>query len=204
VWWIALEAAIAKAPSIKVPVGGTVTLFDTSTPSARQATFDRLHDWLRSLPGEYHTEREISALCARHGVDEAAIPRELCLSWDELKKFADDPLVTIGAHTITHCNLARQSEATASFEMATSRARIEEALQRPVLHFAYPYGDEIAAGPARLRASSARIRAPVSPRPQDDLTGFGTHGGPLQRPFRGHATPLGLGGGHWITPAPCQ
>ena len=77
------------------------------------------------LPGERDVRREISALCARHGVDEAAICRELCMSWDELKPFADDPLVTIGAHTISHCNLAKQSEEIASHEMATSRARIE-------------------------------------------------------------------------------
>ena len=31
--------------------------------------------------------------------------------------------------------------------MAISRARIEDALQRPVLHLAYPYGDQPAAGP---------------------------------------------------------
>ena len=69
------------------------------------------------------------------------------MSWDELKAFADDPLVTIGAHTITHCNLAKQSEATPRSRSSTSRARIEAALQRPVLHLAYPYGDRIAAGP---------------------------------------------------------
>jgi hypothetical protein len=51
-------------------------------------------------------------LCTRYGVDQEAISRELCLSWDELKPFADDPLVTIGAHTITHANLARQGGAT--------------------------------------------------------------------------------------------
>ena len=86
------------------------TRLDTSTPAAKQAAFDRLHDWLRALPGEHDLQREIGALCARHGVDEAAICRELCMSWDELKPFAADPLVTIGAHTITHCNLAKQSE----------------------------------------------------------------------------------------------
>src|SRR2546430_13115878 len=75
-------------------------------------------------------QREISALCTRYDVDEAPIARELCMSWEELQAFADDPLVTIGAHTITHCNLARQSGETASFELATSRARIEAALQR--------------------------------------------------------------------------
>ena len=113
-WWVALESVIAKASAIEAPIGGTATRFDTATPAAKQAAFDRLHDWLRGLPGEHDLQREISALCARHGIDEAAICRELCMSWDELKPFADDPLITIGAHTITHCNLAQQPEATAS------------------------------------------------------------------------------------------
>src|SRR5258708_9730592 len=138
-WWVALERVIAKASSVEIPFGGNVTHLDASTPVAKQDAFDRIHDWLRALPGEHDQQREISALCTRHEVDEAAIARDLCLSWDELKPFADDPLVNIGAHTVSHCNLARQSEATASFEIATSRARIENALQRPVLHFFYPY-----------------------------------------------------------------
>ena len=112
-------------------------------------------------------QREISALCARHGVDEAAICRELCMSWDELKPFADDPLVTIGAHTITHCNLARQTEETAGHEMAASRARIESALAAPqVLHLAYPYGDRIAAGPREFAlARAAGFKTAVTTRP---------------------------------------
>jgi peptidoglycan/xylan/chitin deacetylase (PgdA/CDA1 family) len=83
-----------------------------------------------------------------------------------LKPFADDPLVTIGAHTITHCNLARQSEEVAAFEMATSRARIEHALQRPVLHLAYPYGDKIAAGVREFTlAKAAGFKTAVTTRP---------------------------------------
>jgi peptidoglycan/xylan/chitin deacetylase (PgdA/CDA1 family) len=118
------------------------------------------------LPGEHDIQREISALCARHGVDETTICRELCMSWDELKSFADDPLVTIGAHTITHCNLARQTEEIASHEMATSRARIEDALGRPVIHFAYPYGDKIAAGSREFAlARSTGFKTAVTTRP---------------------------------------
>jgi peptidoglycan/xylan/chitin deacetylase (PgdA/CDA1 family) len=160
-WWIALEMAIARASSIEVTIGGVATRLDTSGTAARPAAFDRLHDWLRSLPGEHDIEREIAALCARHGVDEAAICRELCMSWDELKPFADDPLVSVGAHSITHCNLARQSEEIASSEMAISRARIENVLQRPVVHLAYPYGDKDAAGPANSRW---RARPDTRPR----------------------------------------
>jgi peptidoglycan/xylan/chitin deacetylase (PgdA/CDA1 family) len=165
-WWIALEMAIAKTSSIEVKLGDVATRLDTSTPAAKQAAFDRLHDWLRGLPGEHDIQREISTLCARHGVDETAICRELCMSWDELKSFADDPLVTIGAHTITHCNLARQTEEIASHEMAVSRARIESALGRPVLHLAYPYGDKIAAGPREFAlAQSAGFKTAVTTRP---------------------------------------
>jgi peptidoglycan/xylan/chitin deacetylase (PgdA/CDA1 family) len=125
-----------------------------------------MHDWLRALPTEHDTQREISALCTRYDVDETPIARELCMSWEELKAFADDSLVTIGAHTITHCNLARQSEETASFELAESRARIEAAVQRPVLHFAYPYGDRIAAGRREFAlAKVAGFKTAVTTRP---------------------------------------
>ena len=165
-WWVALELAIARARSIEVEIGGAMLRLDTATASAKQATFDRLHDWLRALPGEHDIQREVSALCLRHGIDETAICRELCMSWDELKPFADDPLVTIGAHTVTHCNLARQREDVALHELAASRSRIENALQRPVLHLAYPYGDRIAAGPREFAlARSAGFKTAVTTRP---------------------------------------
>ncbi|MBR1230858.1 polysaccharide deacetylase family protein [Bradyrhizobium sp. AUGA SZCCT0182] len=165
-WWVAMELALAKASSIEVPIGGVVTRLDASTPVAKQLAFDRLHEWLRSLPGELDVQREISALCTRYDVDETKIARDLCMSWDELKAFADEPLVTIGAHTITHCNLAKQTEATASFEIATSRMRIEAALQRPVLHLAYPYGDKIAAGQREFTlAKAAGFKTAVTTRP---------------------------------------
>jgi peptidoglycan/xylan/chitin deacetylase (PgdA/CDA1 family) len=165
-WWVALERLIAKASSIEIKTGDAATRLDASTPAAKRAAFGQLHDWLRSLPSEQDVHREIAALCASHGVDEAAICRELCMSWDELKRFAGDPLVTIGAHTITHCNLARQTEASASHEMATGRARIEGALQRPVVHLAYPYGDKAAAGRREFAlARVAGFKTAVTTRP---------------------------------------
>ncbi|MDI1264215.1 MAG: polysaccharide deacetylase family protein [bacterium] len=165
-WWVALERVIAKASSIEVPIGGVATRLDASTPAAKQIAFDRMHDWLRALPGEHDMLREISGLCARYEIDETGVARDLCMSWDELKAFADDPLVTIGAHTVTHCNLAKQPEAVAASELATSRARIEEVLQRPALHLAYPYGDRIAAGPREFAlARAAGFKTAVTTRP---------------------------------------
>ncbi len=165
-WWIALERVIARTSSLEVTVSGVACRLDAETPAAKQAAYDRLHDWLRALPGGHDVRREISALCARYGVDEAAICPELCMSWDELKPLACNPLVTIGAHTISHCNLAKQTEETAHHEMTESRARIENALQRRVLHFAYPYGDRIAAGAREFAlARSAGYKTAVTTRP---------------------------------------
>jgi len=165
-WWAALEMVIAKACAVEATIDGVATRIDTSTPAAKHAAFDRLHDWLRSLSGRNDLAREIGTLCARHGVDEAAICRELCMSWNELKSFANEKLVSIGAHSVTHCNLAQQSEEIASAEMSTSRARIESSLQKAVTHLAYPYGDRLAAGAREFAlASTAGFKTAVTTRP---------------------------------------
>ncbi|MDU2922806.1 polysaccharide deacetylase family protein, partial [Bradyrhizobium sp.] len=114
---------------------------DASTQSAKCATFQRLHDWLRSLPSEHDIRREISALCA-------------------------EPLIEIGAHTVSHCSLAKQTEEMARSEITESRARIEAELQRPVLHMAYPYGDRAAAGPREfVLAAASGYKTAVTTRP---------------------------------------
>jgi peptidoglycan/xylan/chitin deacetylase (PgdA/CDA1 family) len=165
-WWIALEMVIAKTSSVEASIDGIATRIDTSTLAAKHAAFERLHDWLRALPGRDDLAREINALSARYGVDQAAICGQLCMSWDELKPFAAEPLVGVGAHSVTHCNLAHQPDEIARQEMATSRARIENALQRPVLHFAYPYGDKVAAGRREFAlAKDAGFKTAVTTRP---------------------------------------
>ena len=165
-WWVELERAIANADAIEVEIAGRMTRLEARTADEKQAAFDQLHDWLRALPGEHDVLRETASLCARHSVDPSAICRELCLSWDELKAFAADPLVTIGAHTITHSNLAKQREDVALNELKTSRALIEAALGRPVLHLAYPYGDKFAAGPREFAlAGAAGFKTAVTTRP---------------------------------------
>ncbi|WP_298258123.1 polysaccharide deacetylase family protein [Bradyrhizobium sp.] len=165
-WWVALEHLIAKASHIEAVIDGAAVRIDSSTLSAKRAAFERLHDWLRALPSRNDVAREVGALCTRHGIDPAEICRDLCLSWDELKPFAAEVLVSIGAHTLTHCNLAHEPSEIASEEIATSRSRIEDALQRPVRHFAYPYGDKAAAGKREFELTKAAgFQSAVTTRP---------------------------------------
>jgi peptidoglycan/xylan/chitin deacetylase (PgdA/CDA1 family) len=181
-WWIALERVIANADSIDVVIDGTQVHLDTTSFPGKEMAFDQLHEWLRGLPGEQDVRREMTALCASHGVDEAAISGELCMSWDELKPFARDPLVTIGAHSISHCNLAKLDGAAAMHEMASSRAQIEATLQCSVRHLAYPYGDRLAAGSREFAmAEKAGFQTAVTTRPGVIFADNGAHPTALPR-----------------------
>jgi peptidoglycan/xylan/chitin deacetylase (PgdA/CDA1 family) len=68
------------------------------------------------------------------------------MGWDELREFAEDPLVTIGAHTRRHLALAKLSLSEARLEMEEGVRRLENELGRRVRHFSFPYGDETSAG----------------------------------------------------------
>lgn len=165
-WWTALEAVIARASTVEVEIDGAPTRFETATAAGKQTAFDRLQGWLRNLSGAPDVRREIDALCARYDLDAGGICRELCMSWDELKSIVDDPLVTFGAHSVTHCNFARQREEVVAREMADSRARLENVLQRPVLHFAYPYGNRSDAGTREFAlARAAGFKTAMTTRP---------------------------------------
>ncbi|HJQ85745.1 MAG TPA: polysaccharide deacetylase family protein, partial [Candidatus Binatia bacterium] len=59
------------------------------------------------------------------------------LRWDEVRELAAAGW-TIGAHTITHANVALAPAAEAEAEIAGSRDAIAGATGLPVRHFAYP------------------------------------------------------------------
>ncbi|MCG6207863.1 polysaccharide deacetylase family protein [Rhodopseudomonas sp. HC1] len=175
-WWITLERLIAQNKSIELPIGDAEIRLDTRTPEAKQAAFDRLHALLRGLSGSDDLQRTMATLCTRYRIDDTAVSRELCLSWSELRHFAEHPLVTIGAHSITHGILAHQREALALHEMSVSRARIEANLEREVAHLAYPYGDRAAAGPREYAlARRAGFKTAVTTRPGMLFPGVADH-----------------------------
>ena len=164
-WWIALERLLAKADAVEIDVDGAPQRVAAGSTAAKESAFAFLHDWLRTMPDD-RLARSIRELCDRHGVDAGAISGELCMNWDELRAIAADPLVTIGAHTASHCNLAQQSEVGAICEMRASRGRIEDALKKPVAHLCYPYGDRAAAGPREFAlAHDAGFATAVTTRP---------------------------------------
>lgn len=145
IWWVALEQLVARTETIRVE--GLNVQLHADSDVAKQVAFSKICGFLRSLPaGEMRLA--LRELFSDHGIDDVVhICRDLCMSWAELKSFAADPLVTIGAHTIDHCRLSGMDEAEALHQLAGSRAIIEEELEQPIWHLAYPFGSKADAGP---------------------------------------------------------
>jgi peptidoglycan/xylan/chitin deacetylase (PgdA/CDA1 family) len=83
------------------------------------------------------------------------------LTWDQLREARDTGLVTIGSHTHGHVDLSRATETEAEDEMRRSQELIQERLERPCEHFAYPWavGGRAADRVARRLFRSAALDA---------------------------------------------
>lgn len=77
-----------------------------------------------------------------HVAPSAITPERMMLNWDELQRVASDG-VDVGAHTVTHPNLAALPDDEAQREIVNSRATLQSRLDHPIGHFAYPVGQPI-------------------------------------------------------------
>lgn len=164
-WWIELERAIAGRDQIALTLGREEITLPVGTIAQKQAAYRLIERrWREASPAA-----QSAGLISLAGLSNDApeeLTRSLCANWDEIAKLARDPLVTIGAHTMSHPVLSRLPEEGALFEMQMSRTAIETRLGRAVPHLAYPHGDRVAVGDREHRlAAAAGFETAVTTRP---------------------------------------
>ena len=165
-WWLVLEAVIARNNRVGLVIEGRDRIFDCATVAQKRALYDELYWWLRGQPSEIEMRSVVRSLAAFYHVDVAAYCRDLCMSWAELAGLAADPLVTIGAHTVNHLMLAKLPKEAARAEMELSASVIEAALSVRPQHLSYPYGDPGSAGAREFEiATGLGFKTAVTTRP---------------------------------------
>jgi peptidoglycan/xylan/chitin deacetylase (PgdA/CDA1 family) len=175
-WWLVLEAVIARNSRIGLVIDGRNRVFECATLAEKRALYDELYWWLRGHPTEAQLRAIVRDLAAVHKVDIAAFCEEQCMNWEELAEIAADPLVTIGAHTVNHPMLAKVPAETVRSEMDLSRSVIEAALAVRPQHFAYPVGDRTSAGPREFAiAAELGFKTAVTTRPGVLFAQHGEH-----------------------------
>ena len=165
-WWLVLEAVIARNPRVGLAIDGRDLKFDCRSVTEKRALFDELYWWLRGRPSEAEMREAVRSLAACYHVDVAAFCEEMCMDWPQLAELAADPLVTIGAHTVNHPMLAKLTRDAARSEIDLSRSVIEAALSVKPQHLSYPFGDRSSTGTREFEiAAELSFKTAVTTRP---------------------------------------
>jgi peptidoglycan/xylan/chitin deacetylase (PgdA/CDA1 family) len=153
-WWYCLEDLLFNCKSVRFQMDGTERELSCADTSSRERAFDTLTDIIRGL-GMDRRDKFIRDLCDAHGIDPEERARRECLRWEHVREMANDPLITIGAHTVNHHNFTCLSDEEILREAAESKRIITEKTNQPVEHFAYPFGNRNAVG-TREGAAAAK------------------------------------------------
>ncbi len=105
--------------------------------------------------------RSIDKAAIRAGFNPLSIPETQVMSADELKSLSRHPLVSLGAHTVSHRALARLDQGALDGEISQSTDYVEEITGRRPDSFAYPYGD-CRSVDARTVAAVAKAGLPLA------------------------------------------
>lgn len=138
-WWYLLEDLLLKNNSIAFQIQGAQFHYSCRTLPEKIRVFKHLRWMIVSDRTCDPTEliQSIFAAYADHLYDKTA---QLAISWDHVLRLSEDPLVTIGAHTVHHHPLIKLSPSDMQFEMVKSKRRLEACTGAPIRHFSYPFG----------------------------------------------------------------
>ncbi|QOZ35131.1 hypothetical protein XH92_28525 [Bradyrhizobium sp. CCBAU 53421] len=141
-WWLGLREMFRS--------GDTVTIeamdrrFHCPRLREKMAGLNEVTEWIHQ---DYHRIATLDPTFRKAGLSLSAQNEAYFLDERELQDLARHPLASIGGHTESHAALSCIDTASARAEMADNRRYLEQLLQLPVQHFAYPYGDSKACGP---------------------------------------------------------
>ena len=135
-WWYSLETLLLENERIELADG---TCFECRSMEEKNKAFRALR--LKIFDVKTSDMRYyLTWLFGHYDLNFERLVEKNSLSWSQIKILADEPLCTIGSHTITHAALDCIDTSQTLAELAESKKIIERQIGKPVVHLAYPYG----------------------------------------------------------------
>lgn len=139
-WWETAGELLNRVDSLTIDLGQGPEMLDFSSFMGKMLAFERIVDTTRQ-GDETQAIARLDAAARAHGLEPMDLVADLTMDDGELRELARHPLVTLGAHTVSHRGLARLDDTDLDQELGGSAAHLESLTgKRPTL-FAYPYGD---------------------------------------------------------------
>jgi peptidoglycan/xylan/chitin deacetylase (PgdA/CDA1 family) len=142
-WWETAEELVRATASLELDFGSGAETVKTGSRLEKLVAFKRIVNIFQEGDEDDAVARlDFAARAA--GVDPVAIVDREAMTPGELRDLLKDPLARLGAHTMTHPNLARVEEGRLVQELQQSAARIAGYTGGTPPTFAYPYGGRAA------------------------------------------------------------
>lgn len=172
-WWETAEALVRASASFRFDFGNGTEEVGSSSIAEKWLAFERLAGFVERTD-EDGAVAAIERAAQDCGVDARKIVDDEIMTADELKRLsASDSLVALGAHTLTHPNLARVGAGRLEHELRQSALDVEAYCGRLPRAFAYPYGGRGAVG-ARESAAARESGYSVAVTTQPGVLGSAT------------------------------
>ena len=140
-WWLGLRELIRSGDDITIDE--MVTRFHCPDIQSKRAALRKVDQWVHQ---DYKRAESFATTFNKAGISISALNDRYFLDECGLQGLARHPLASIGGHTTAHVALATLDAASARAELADNRNYLENLLQLPVRHLAYPFGTPGACG----------------------------------------------------------
>lgn len=174
-WWEALEHLLRARSRVVVPWPEGAQALDTRTVGQKEHAFAVIRARVMQMPRASQDDffRTLGDACELD-LHAAAVADNL--TWEMAEHMHSSGVVEIGAHTVSHCVLANETDDAVRNEMIRGRERLESRFGVPVRHFAYPFGGRAEVGAREIRLA----------RQAGFATAVTTRHGNVQREHRRH------------------
>ena len=135
-WWYILEDLLLENDSIKT---GDGQIFDVASKKSKEDVFMKLRSKILSFDPLHFCELFLE-MFSHYSFNLYEKYENMILSWAQIIELSKSDICTIGAHTLTHPVFKLLSKEQMFFEALESKKILESKINRPVEHFAYPFG----------------------------------------------------------------
>lgn len=140
-WWETAAAMVGLGRSLAIETDHGPMHLACSRPSEKHAAFAKIAAMIAGCDEALAVER-LNAAAYAVGVDPYAIVAENIMDGGELRQAAAHPLLTLGAHTVSHRGLASLPDDAILDELNQSADYVASLTGKRPRAFAYPYGDQ--------------------------------------------------------------
>ena len=137
IWWYELKEFIEnRFENLEFEFENKKYLFLLNNKSKKEKSCNEIINLFKSLDGQ--KQSNLLSIITKNEIRKKY--EDEVMSWSDIKKISNSPLITIGAHTHNHLSLKNLTEESCLEEIKKSKEILENNLNRKILHFSYPFG----------------------------------------------------------------